>query len=265
MQVLYQCCCGLDIGKKEVVGCLMTPGASRESVAKEIRTFGTSTRALLELRDWLTSVGCEHVAMESTGPYWKPLWNVLEGHVGLTLVNPAHMKAVPGRKTDVKDAEWIADLLRHGLLTASYVPDRAQRELRELVRYRRSLVDERAREVNRVQKVLEGANIKLGSVASDVLGVSGRDMLTHLANGADDPEQLADLARGRLKDKHEQLVEALTGYVQSHQRYMLRQELDHIAYLDRRIAELDAEIERRMSDVKQVLGAPRKAEARVVG
>ena len=253
MQVLYQRCCGLDIGKKEVVGCLLTPGEGRDGVTKEIRKFGTTTSALLGLRDWLTAAGCEHVAMESTGPYWKPMWNVLDGHVGLMLVNPAHMKAVPGRKTDVKDAEWIADLLRHGLLKPSYVPERDQRELRELVRYRRSMTEERAREVNRIQKVLEGANIKLGSVASDVLGVSGRDMLTQLANGADDPEQLADLARGRLKEKHEQLVEALTGFVQPHQRYMLRKELDHIAYLDGQIAELDAEIERRMSDAEKVL------------
>lgn len=163
------------------------------------------------------------------------------------------MKAVPGRKTDVKDAEWIADLLLHGLLTPSYVPARDQRELRELVRYRRSLIDERTRGALRLQKVLEGANIKLASVATDVLGVSGRDMLEHLVQGVDDPQQLAGLARGRLKNKHDALVEALTGYMQGHQRYILRHLLDHIAYLDDAIAELDAEVGSRLAPAQQVL------------
>ena len=199
MQVMYQRCCGLDIGKREVVCCLFTPD-EKGKVIKEFRKFGTTTFELHALRDWLKGAQCEHAAMESTGSYWKPIWNVLEGQLGLTLVNPSHMKAVPGRKTDVKDAEWIADLCRHGLLAPSYVPDRDQRELRELTRYRRSMIEERAREAQRLQKVLEGANIKLGSVASDVLGVSGRDMLMHLANGVDDPEQLADLARGQLRE-----------------------------------------------------------------
>ena len=253
MQVMYQRCCGLDVGKKEVVCCLMTPGVMQGSVGKEIRKFGTSTAQLLQLRDWLVSAQCEHAAMESTGPYWKPIWNLLEGHVDLTLVNPAHMKSVPGRKTDVKDAEWIADLLRHGLLTPSYVPDREQRELRELIRYRRSIIEERAREANRVQKVLEGANIKLSSVVSDILGVSGRDMLRRLAEGEDNAAALADLARGRLKDKREELIAALTGLIQPHQRYMLRRQLEHVIFLDGAIAELDKEIEQRTAEAKKVL------------
>lgn len=253
MQVMYQRCCGLDIGKKEVVCCLLTPGATQGSVEKEIRKFGTSTGQLLQLRDWLVSAKCEHAAMESTGPYWKPIWNLLEGQVGLTLVNPSHMKAVPGRKTDVKDAEWIADLLRHGLLAPSYVPDREQRELRELIRYRRSMIEERAREANRVQKILEGANIKFGSVASNVLGASGRDILQRLAEGEDDPAALADLARGRLRDKREELIAALTGLIQPHQRYMLRRQLDHVIYLDGVISDLDREIEQRTSEAEKVL------------
>ena len=253
MDVMFQRCCGLDIGKKEVVCCLLTPGATQGSVEREIRRFGTSTVHLLQLRDWLIGVQCEHVAMESTGPYWKPIWNLLEGLVPLMLVNPAHMKAVPGRKTDVKDAEWIADLLRHGLLKPSYVPDRDQRELRELIRYRRSMIEERAREANRIQKILEGANIKFGSVASNVLGVSGRDILGRLAEGEDDPVALADLARGRLRDKREDLIAALTGLVQPHQRYMLHQQLDHVIYLDGVIADLDREIEERTTEAKQVL------------
>lgn len=253
MDVMFQRCCGLDIGKKEVVCCLLTPGATQGSVEREIRRFGTSTVHLLQLRDWLIGAQCEHVAMESTGPYWKPIWNLLEGLVPLMLVNPAHMKAVPGRKTDVKDAEWIADLLRHGLLKPSYVPDRDQRELRELIRYRRSMIEERAREANRIQKILEGANIKFGSVASNVLGVSGRDILGRLAEGEDDPAALADLARGRLRDKREELTAALTGLVQPHQRYMLRRQLDHVIYLDGVIADLDREIEERTTEAKQVL------------
>ena len=252
-QVMYQRCCGLDIGKREVVCCLLTPGGKQGQVVREFRKFGTTTFELYALRDWLAAAQCEHAAMESTGSYWKPIWNVLEGQVGLTLVNPSHMKAVPGRKTDVKDAEWIADLCRHGLLAPSYVPDRDQRELRELTRYRRSMIEERAREAQRLQKVLEGANIKLGSVASDVLGVSGRDMLMHLGNGVDDPEQLADLARGRLQEKRPELVEALTGFVQAHQRFLLGEQLDHIVYLDQKIARLDEEVGRRMEPVKQVL------------
>src|SRR5437879_2850309 len=173
MEVVNERCCGLDVHKQTVVACLIAPGSGRQA-HNEIRTFGTMTADLLELADWLNASQVTHVAMESTGVYWKPIWNLLEDQVELLLVNAHHVKQVPGRKTDVKDCEWLADLLRHGLLRARFVPDRPQRELRELTRYRTSLVRERAAEINRLQKTLEGANIKLGDVATDVVGVSGR-------------------------------------------------------------------------------------------
>jgi transposase len=191
MEVVYERCCGLDIHKKSIVACLSLPGP-RGTAATTVRTFGTMTADILALSDWLTGAGCTHVAMESTGVYWKPLWNLLEGLFTLLLVNPRHMKAVPGRKTDVTDAEWIASLLRHGLLTGSYVPERAQRELRELTRYRTTLVRERTAEANRLQKTLEGANIKLASVATDILGLSGRQILAALVAGS----TMAERARG---------------------------------------------------------------------
>lgn len=178
---------------------------------REIRTFGTETRALLEMAEWLAINDCAAAAMESTGSFWKPIYNLLEGQCELLLVNTRHLKLVPGRKRDVKDAEWIADLLRHGLLQASFVPARPERELRELTRYRTSLVRERAAEVNRIQKVLEGANIKLASVASDVMGVSGRAMLAALVAGQEDATEMAKLARGRLREKQAQLEQALQG------------------------------------------------------
>jgi transposase len=200
VEVVYERCCGLDIHKQTVVACLLVPGPS-STAQKEIRTFGTMTDDLLQLGDWLSAAGCTHVAMESTGVYWKPIYNLLESSFELWLVNARHIKQVPGRKTDVRDCEWIADLLRHGLLRGSFVPDRPQRELRELTRYRTSLIRERAAEVNRVQKTLEGANIKLSSVATDVLGVSGRQMLAALVSGTHDPAHLADLAHGKLRVK----------------------------------------------------------------
>ena len=177
MESIIERCCGLDVHKKSVVACAITPEV------QEVRTFRTMTRDLLALADWLKDHRVTHVAMESTGVYWKPVYNLLEDEFSVWVVNAHHMKAVPGRKTDVKDAEWIADLLRHGLLRSSFIPGRPQRELRELTRYRRSLVQERTREANRIQKVLEGANVKLGSVATDVLGVSGRAMLKALSEG----------------------------------------------------------------------------------
>lgn len=240
MDVLHERCCGLDVHKNSVVACVITPEG------KEVRSFATMTEDLLSLADWLNSLGVTHVAMESTGPYWKPVYNVLEAEFTLMLANAQHIKIVPGRKTDVKDAEWIADLLRHGLIKGSFVPDRSQRELRELMRYRRSLIQERTREANRVQKVLEGANIKLGSVASDVLGASGRAMLQAIAQGTEDPEALADLAKGRLRDKHEELVKALRGLVGAHQRMIIGCQLHHIAFLEEQIAKLDQEVASRM-------------------
>jgi len=241
MQIVYERCCGLDVHKKSVVACAITPEG------KEIKTFGTTTKEILALLDWVTAKGCTHVAMESTGVYWKPIYNLLEqADITAFVVNAAHIKAVPGRKTDVKDAEWIADLLRHGLLQGSYIPDRSQRELRELVRYRRSLLSERSREVQRIQKVLEGANIKLSSVATDILGASGRAMLEAIVNGIDHPETLAKMAKGRLKNKHDQLVDSLQGLLSDHQKMMLDLQLRHIDSLDQAVARLNKEIEERM-------------------
>ena len=192
MQVLYSCCCGLDIHKKFVVACVLRT-APDGNVQKETRTFSTMTSELLALGDWLRALGCTHVAMESTSSYWRPVYNLLEGHFELLVVNAYHIKTVPGRKTDVKDAEWIADLLRHGLLRGSFIPAPEQRQLRDLTRYRTHLVEERARLTNRLQAVLEDANIKLASVVTDVRGVSARAILQALVAGETDPALLADL------------------------------------------------------------------------
>ena len=242
MDVIHAHVCGLDVHKKNVVACIITPDH------KEIRTFSTMTEDLLALIDWIKSHGVTHVAMESTGSYWKPVYNLLEMEQIQTLVvNARHIKHVPGRKTDVKDAEWIAGLLRHGLLTGSYIPSRPQRELRELVRYRRSLIEERAREVQRIQKVLEGANIKLSSVASDVLGKSGRLMIEAMIEGQTDAVALSELAQRRLKNKKAELQKALHGLIGPHQRLMLKTQLRHIDELDKLIEQLDAEIKERMT------------------
>jgi transposase len=241
MQVVHERCCGLDVHKKTVVACVLT------NEGREVRTFGTVTQELLRLSDWLGEAGVSHVAMESTGVYWKPVYNLLEGQgIELLVVNAQHMKAVPGRKTDVKDSEWIADLLRHGLLRASFIPNRGERELRELVRYRRTLVNQRADVVRRLQKVLEGANIKLGDVASDVMGVSGRAMLRALAQGQDDPGELAQLAKARMRRKKDDLKLALEGSVGAHQRFMLGRQLHQVEFFEREIEVMNAEIEARM-------------------
>jgi len=241
MDVVYTHVCGLDVHKKNVVACVITPEI------KEIRTFSTMTDDLILLVDWIKSNGCTHVAMESTASFWKPIYNLLElEDIQTLVVNAKSIKNVPGRKTDVKDAEWIANLLRHGLLQGSFIPNRDQRELRELIRYRRSLIDERAREVNRVQKVLEGANIKLSSVASDVLGKSGRAMIEAMITGEENPELLSELAQRRLKNKKADLQRALKGLMGNHQKLMLAAQLRHIDYLDEEIGRLDEEIKRRM-------------------
>jgi transposase len=245
MHVVYERCCGLDVHKQTVVACAIVPGPD-EQPHKTVRTFGAMTEDLLALNDWLAEQGVSHVAMESTGVYWRPVWNVLEGSFELLLVNAQHSKAVPGRKTDVKDAEWLADLLRHGLVRASYIPDRAQRELRELTRYRTSLIRERSAELNRLQKTLEGANIKLTSVASTVLGVSGRQMLHALVAGTTDPLVLADLAKGKLRAKLPRLEQALAGRFGLHQRFLVAQQLAHVDFLDDAIDEVSAEVEARL-------------------
>jgi transposase len=252
MDVVNARCCGLDVHKQTVVACLMVPGKGALP-QKEIRSFGTMTPDLLELADWLNACGVTHVAMESTGVYWKPVWNLLEGQVELLLVNARHIKQVPGRKTDVKDCEWLADLLRHGLLRASFVPDRPQRELRELTRYRTTLVRERAAEINRLQKTLEGANIKLGDVVSDLTGVSGRHILHALVAGETDLNLLADLARGRLRDKRPQLERALVGRFGPHQRFLVAQQLAHLDSLDELIEQLDAEVEERLRPFEEAI------------
>jgi transposase len=245
VEVVYERCCGLDIHKQTVVACVVVPGTGKQA-HKEVRTFGTMTADLLELADWLSVQGVTHVALESTGVYWKPAWNVLESSFTLLLVNARHIKQVPGRKTDVKDCEWIADLLRHGLLRASFIPERPQRELRELTRYRTSLVRERTAERNRIQKTLEGAGIKLGAVASDVFGASGRRMLDALVGGTTDPAVVADLAKGQLRTKVPQLRRALTGQFGAHQRFLVAHQLAHLDGLDELIDQLSQEIAQRV-------------------
>lgn len=242
MRIVHRICCGLDVHKDEITACLIS---KRERI---IKTFGTMTEDLLALLDWLLKANCMHVAMESTGVYWKPVYNILEagGLQEILVVNARDVKAVPGRKTDITDAEWIADLYRHGLLRGSFIPDRAQRELRELVRYRRSLIDEHSREVNRIQKVLEGANIKLGSVATDVNGKSGRAIIEALIKGETSVEAMADLAKGRLRNKMDLLKKSLNGLIGPHQRMLLEAQRRHIDFLEEEIERLNKEIEARM-------------------
>jgi transposase len=241
MDILYSVCAGLDVHKDTVVACVRRLDA-KGKVQRQTRTFGTMTIQLLALVDWLTEQGVTHVAMESTGVYWKPIWNLLEGQFDVLLVNAQHLKQVPGRKTDVQDAEWIAQLLQHGLLRGSFVPATPQRELRELTRQRRQLIQAKASVANRIQKVLEDANIKLGSVATDVLGVSGRDMLRALIAGEDDAEKLADLARRRLRAKLPQLQLALKGRVTAHHRFLLKLLLEEVEQHEAWIARLSERI-----------------------
>jgi len=208
MEAIVERCCGLDVGEATVTACLLV-GKSEEKPHKTLRTLGTVTRELIALRDWLIADGCTHVAMEATGVYWIPIFVVLEGYFDITIANAQHIKAVPGRKTDVKDAEWIADLLRHGLLKKSFVPPEEIRELRDLVRYRRKLIEGRTAERNRLLKFLEGANVKLASVVSDVFGASGMLMLRALITGEATPEEMAQMAKGRMRRKLRELELAL--------------------------------------------------------
>lgn len=252
VQVVYEHCCGLDIHKKSITACLLVT-APNGTVTRTVRSFGTMTEDILTLADWLEEAGCRIVAMESTGVYWKPIYNLLEDSFELMLVNAQHIKAVPGRKTDVRDAEWIADLLRHGLLKASFVPDRDQRELREVVRYRTALVREHTAEVNRLQKILEGANIKLASVVSDVNGVSARAMLEELVAGYSEVAAIAALAKGRMREKIPELQKALTGRFGAHQRFVAAEQLAHLDYLEGAIDRVSLEIEERMRPFQEAV------------
>jgi transposase len=244
MDVLYPCVCGLDIHKAFLLACVIR-SAPQGQVTKTVRRFSTMADDLQALAAWLHEQGVTQVAMESTGVYWKPIYNLLEGDFTLLLANAQHIKAVPGRKTDVRDCEWIADLLRHGLLRGSFVPDKAHRELRELTRYRTALIHERSREVNRLQKTLEGANIKLGVVATNIVGATGQAILHALVAGETDAATLAELAKGRLREKLPLLARALAGQVGAHQRFLLAQQLAHLDALDAQLAELDAEVAAR--------------------
>ena len=236
MEILYSCCCGLDVHAKTVVACLIKHGE------KQLRTFSTMTDDLLRLSDWLITEGCTHVAIESTGVYWKPVFNILEGSVEVVPVNAQHIKAVPGHKTDVRDCGWLADLLRHGLVSASFIPPLPIRELRELTRYHQTLVKEQVSIANRIQKLAESGNIKLGQVASDAVGVSGRLMLRALVRGENDTQKVADLARGRLKQKKADLQRALDGRLTKVRRWVIGELLDRYEELERAISRVNEQI-----------------------
>ena len=246
MDIFRDCCAGLDVHKKTVVACVRRLGPDG-TVSSQVRTFGTMTAQLLELSDWLEAQGVRHVAMESTGVYWKPIFNLLEGNFAVILVNAQRLKNVPGRKTDIKDAEWIAQLLQYGLLSPSFIPPPEIRQLRDLTRQRTQLIRDRATVANRIQKVLEDANIKLGDVASDVLGASGRAMIRAIIAGEDDPDHLADLAKRRLRGKIPALKQALHGRVTEHHRFLLRGLWDQIVFLEDLIARFDARIDQAMA------------------
>lgn len=242
MEVIVSRGCGLDVHQSLIVACLMI-GKPGRRVRKQIRSFTAMKHDLEALRDWLKAEGCTHVAMESTGVYWKPVYNILEGHFEIVVANARHIKNVPGRKTDVKDAEWIADLLRHGLIRPSFVPPHEIRLLRDLTRYRCKLVSARSAERNRLIKLLESANIKLSGVASDVFGVSGRLMIKALQRGQATPEEMAELAIGQLRKKLPELAQALDGRLEAHHRQLLSMQMDRIERLERDLAQLDARLE----------------------
>jgi transposase len=242
MDVLHDCCAGLDVHKKTVVACVRRVDPAGK-VSKSIKTFATMTADLLDLSDWLAAQGVKVVAMESTGSYWKPVFNLLEARFEVVLVNAHHIKQVPGRKTDVRDSEWIAQLLQHGLLRPSFIPPRPTRELRDLTRQRTQLIGEKTSVINRIQKVLEDANVKLSSVASNPLGVSGRLMIEVIIRGEYDPVKLAELARRRLRKKIPQLQRALRGGVTEHHRFLLRTQMNHLDHLERLIREYSERID----------------------
>jgi transposase len=241
MEVLHPRCAGLDVHKDSVVACVRI--ASDSDVKHEVRTFGTTTTSLLELSDWLSEEGCTHAAMEATGVYWKPVWHILEDALELVLANAMHIKNVPGRKTDVNDATWIADLLAHGLIRGSFVPDASIQELRALTRTRKQLVREKAGHIQRLQKTLEDANLKIASVAADIMGASGRAIVGALIAGEIDPDKLTDLTRGRLKASRATIVESLRGRVMANHRFLLKLHFDHIKTIEQAIATVDQEVD----------------------
>jgi len=252
MEVVFERCCGLDVHKVIVVACLWMRDHSGK-IHKEIQKFGTMTADLLVLYDWLKANKVTHVAMESTGVFWQPVYNLLEEEFQVLLVNAEHIKRVPGRKTDVTDCEWIADLLAHGLLKGSFIPPKPIRELRDLTRYRKSLTDERVREVNRLHKLLQSANLKLSSVVSDVMGMSGRRMLEALLEGKTDPEVLADLAKGKLRKKLPELKKALHGRFSPHHSFLLEHILGHLDFLDEAIEKISEEVAARTAPFAKVI------------
>lgn len=252
MEAIVERCCGLDVHKDVVVACVLI-GPAEQRARKQMRSYGTTTTQLEQMRDWLVQEGCTHVGMESTGVYWVPVYAVLEGHFELIVGNAAHMKNVPGRKTDVKDAQWIAELIRCGLVRKSFVPPKWQRGLRDLTRYRRKLVEAQASERNRLQRLLETCNVKLASVASDVFGKSGRDILRALIQGEASPEQMAQLARGHLRKKLAELVLALHGKVEAHHRFMLQMQLGRVEDIEADIAKVDGKIDEVIAPHRAVL------------
>ena len=242
MEIVFPICAGLDIHKKFLIACLRVLGPNGQ-IEKQTRRFSTMTRDLEALAAWLLEQGCTHVAMESTGVYWQPVYTILEGRVTIFLVNAQHVKHVPGRKTDIKDAEWLAQLMQHGLLRPSFIPPREQRELRDLVRYPQTTVEDRTRVVNRIQKVLEDANLKLAAVVTDIQGVSAQEILRTLVGAEQDPPTLAALARGKLLKKRTELEQALVGRMREHHRFLLAELLTHLDFLDGKVATLEARIE----------------------
>ena len=252
MEIVYECCCGIDVHKKMIVACL-----KRKNKKQELRQFGTNTEELREMSSWLLEAGCQMIAMESTGSYWKPLYNIFElKGLNAIVVNASHMKALPGRKTDIKDAEWIADLLRHGLLKASYVPDREQRELREITRYRKSLIEERSRELNRLQKMLEGANIKLSGVVKHINGVSSRNLLDEIITGKKLKEdEVKELIFGTMHRKLDQIMPAIDGIISPLQQRLFANILNHIDDMTQRIEDMDKMIKDYLEEYEKAITA----------
>lgn len=251
MEAIVERCCGLDVHQARVVACLLV-GAPDQKPRKEVRSFGTMTDDLLRLKQWLQAAGCTHVGMESTGVYWMPIYTLLEGSFRLIVGNATHIKNVPGRKTDVKDSEWLADLVRHGLIRPSFVPPKPLRNLRDLLRYRRKQVEGQTAERNRLLKLLEMANIKLASVVSDVFGASGRRMLRALLEGSATPEQMAELAKGSLRKKTALLARAMDGRVEEHHRFILGMQLDRLEQMEADIRKLDERIEENLQPYQDV-------------